>query len=170
MPESKKEYTAVYRQSRDYAQKNGEILDWRQSFRLNIACKQSIEEAVRKGFDGMHLSDDVLDAPLEKFGAERVGYVLANTLQEKSYDGRFSHHNKEWAAAISIPENEANGGRNCEFVVDSHPAVLDGFVSMFRQETREQKRESVLGQLAAMKATAPAHTEAAPKKAHEAAR
>lgn len=166
MSEKKNEYPAVYRQSRDYAREHGEIPAFRDSFRMNIACKNAIETAVRENFDGMHLSADAVKPVLEQYGAERVGYVLANTIQEKAWDGRFSHRNKEWAAGISIAENTVMGeNRNREFAVDSHPTILDGFVSMFRDELRErtEKRESVLGQLDAMKQAAPAHPSKAAK-------
>lgn len=165
-----KEFPSVYRQSRDYAREHGEIPQFRDSFRLNIACKKDIETAVRNNFDGMHLSDDAVKPVLEHYGAERVAYVLANTIQEKSWDGRFSHSNKAWAETIPIAENTAFGeNRNFEFAVDSHPAILDGFVTMFRDEMRErtEKRESVLGQLDAMKKAAPAHTGKAAKQHEE---
>jgi hypothetical protein len=160
MPKETSNYPAVYRQSRDYAREHGEIAQCRDSFRQNIACKKAIEASVQEHFDGMHLSDDALKPVLEQFGAERTAYVLANTIQEKSWDGRFTHKNKEWAAAIPVAPNMAFGeNRNYEFVVDSHPAILDGFVSMFRKELQKQQtkgRDSVLAQLSTLKGTTPA--------------
>ena len=71
---------------------------------------------------------------------ERVGYILANTLHHKSYDGRFSHSNKEWAEQVSTPEHNADRMTfRTDWVVDSHPAVLDGFVTMFRKKLEAQK-------------------------------
>lgn len=125
----------VYRSSRAYAQEHNEIPAFRDSHRLNRDCKEAIEAAIRENFDGMHLKHDVVRPVIEEFGADRVAFVLANTLQHKDWDGRFSVANKEWASEIIIPDNTAMGmDLNTEFVVESHPAVLDGFVNLFRKE------------------------------------
>ena len=68
---------------------------------------------------------------------DRVEYVLANTLQQLKYDGRFSWSNKEWSENIEIPDDH----RNCEFCVGSHPAVLDGFITEYRKAAEEQKQD-----------------------------
>ena len=57
-------------------------------------------------------------------------FVLSNTLQQLSYDGRFSPSNREWAKKSYVP---ADSDHNIAFLVTSHPAVLDGFVSMVRK-------------------------------------
>ena len=70
-----------------------------------------------------------------KQAIEEVGWVLSSTLQQKQYDGRFSPQNKTWAASTFIPPCD----RNYEFAVESHPAVLDGFVNAFREAQAELK-------------------------------
>jgi len=55
---------------------------------------------------------------------------LTNTLHELKWDGRFSYANKHWAEKIYIPTDLIH---NSDFVVRSHPAVLDGFVSFYRK-------------------------------------
>ena len=112
----------------DRAKRQNEVALWRASHLENIACKQAIEEAIRKGFDGMHLSHDCARGVIEDFGFKRVGWVLAATIQLKPEDGRFSRRNKEWAAATFIPRSD----RNYEFMVESHAGVLDIFVNEFR--------------------------------------
>ena len=62
---------------------------------------------------------------------KRVGFVLANTLQMQSYDGRYHESNKRWSNTIFVPED---GGHRHTFLINSHPAVLDGFVSDYRAE------------------------------------
>lgn len=98
---------------------------WLQSFRQNIRCAQAIEEAIRQHFNGMYLAKDSAKDVINIFGYDRVFWVLANTLQYKDYDGRFSHENMQWAKTFDIPKEENNG----RFAVESHPAVLDGFVN-----------------------------------------
>ena len=130
MPEN---YPYLYLGSVSEARQYNELDKWRESRRHNIACKQAIEEAIREGFDGMHLDHDCAKSVIEAYGYKRVGWVLANTLQEKEYDDRFSRRNREWAASASIPPSN----RNYEFAVESHPAVLDGFVDEFREALAE---------------------------------
>ena len=122
--------TYLYTDGLETARCRGEVALWRSSHRANIACKKALEESIRQAFDGMRLSPDCGKAVLENFGFKRVMWVLANTIQEKSWDGRFGRENKEWSRRTFIPEDTAH---KIEFVVDSHPAVLDGFVTGIRQ-------------------------------------
>lgn len=128
-----KDYPYLYLGSADEARRYNEMDQWRESHRHNIACKQAIEKAIRIGFDGMHLDRDCAKSVIEEYGYKRVGWVLANTLQQKKEDGRFKRRNKEWAASTFIPQSH----RNYDFTVDSHPAVLDGFVDEFRDALAE---------------------------------
>ena len=110
-------------------------------FYVNSECKQAIHEAIADNYDGMYLGDGAVDQVVRQYGMERVGYILANTLHHKSYDGRFSHSNKEWAEQVSTPEHNAERMTfRTDWVVDSHPAVLDGFVTMYRDELEAQKK------------------------------
>jgi hypothetical protein len=63
-----------------------------------------------------------------------VNFVLANTLQMKSYDERFSVSNRAWGAKFFIPPDP---NHNADFAVNSHPAVLDGFIQQARQAYQE---------------------------------
>ena len=123
-----KDHAYLYLSSISEAKRQNEVALWRASHLENTACKQAIEEAIRKGFDGMHLSHDCARGVIEDFGFKRVGWVLAATIQLKPEDGRFSRRNKEWAAATFIPRSD----RNYEFMVESHAGVLDIFVNEFR--------------------------------------
>ena len=123
-----KDHAYLYLSSLSEAKRQNEVALWRASHLENIACKQAIEEAIRRGFDGMHLSHDCARGVIEDFGFKRVGWVLAATIQLKPEDGRFSRRNKEWAAATFIPRSD----RNYEFMVESHAGVLDIFVNEFR--------------------------------------
>ena len=130
----------VYYEPFSYAKENDEVDLYRTSYRLNSECKQAIHEAIADNYDGMYLGDDAVDQVVRQYGMERVGYILANTLHHKSYDGRFSHSNKEWAEQVSTPEHNADRMTfRTDWVVDSHPAILDGFVTMFREELEVQK-------------------------------
>lgn len=132
----------VYYEPFSYAKENDEVDLYRTSYRLNSECKQAIHEAIADNYDGMYLGDDAVDQVVRQYGMERVGYILANTLHHKSYDGRFFHSNKEWAEQVSTPEHNADRMTfRTDWVVDSHPAILDGFVTMFRKELDAQKEQ-----------------------------
>ena len=132
-------YLPVYRYPAADAWEHGELKEFRASMNENIACKTAIETAIRKNFDGMYLSHDAAVEVLEKYGPERVSYVLANTIRELEFDGRISRDNKTWAQTIPIYTER---GENAECVVTSHPAVLDGFIGFVGEEMLEQERKA----------------------------
>lgn len=73
-------------------------------------------------------------------GFSRMGYILAYTLNYNNHDGRYSHSNKEWADTTCKGERGSN--IRTDWIVRSHPAVLNGFVDMYRKELAvEQQRE-----------------------------
>ena len=138
----------VYRQTGMYAREHGELDQFRQSNVANIACRAAIEKAISESFDGMRLRADAVAQVLREFGADRVQFVLANTVQQKSWDGRFSRENKAWAAAFSIEPDVVMGmDRRVQFIVNSHPAVLNGFIDLVRKAVLEQDRVSIRSHL-----------------------
>ena len=75
---------------------------------------------------------------LETYSPERIADVLASTVQQRAWDGRFSQDNRLWANGIDTSHIRSSPYR-C--ICESHPAVLDGFISMFRHAILEQKRD-----------------------------
>ena len=122
--------TYLYPYSAKEARERNELSLWRESHRANIACREAIEDTIRQNFDGMYLNEDCLVPVLAAYGYKRTERVLTATLQELSWDGRFSLANKQWAERHYIPQDERH---NAEITVRSHPAVLDGFVSFYRK-------------------------------------
>ena len=99
---------------------------------------------------------------LEKFGSERVQFILANTIQHKDSDGRVSRDNKAWAKTIPMPEDSGTS-RHCAYlVVDGvNPGLTDLFTRQVRKTLQEPEKSSVLQKL---KQEPPAHKPALPKK------
>ena len=125
-----KDHEYLYPYSAQETKKRNQLPMWRESYHANVACRNAIEETIRQNFDGMHLKKDCLEPVLEEYGYKRTEWVLATTLQELSWDGRFSRANKQWAARRYIPQDERH---NAEITVRSHPAILDGFVDLYRE-------------------------------------
>lgn len=101
-------------------------------------CKVDIESGIATHFDGMHLNTDFIANLYALYGEERMNYVLANTVQMSDGDGRYSPDNKAWAKEINI--NNAEDDRRT-FYVNSHPAILDGFITAYRKHVKEFKEQ-----------------------------
>ena len=153
----------LYPHSAAYASQHGEMAQYNRSYQANSACKEAIEQAI-----SAHYAENRLDTEaavkdvLEKFGTERVQFILANTIQRKNYDGRISQDNKAWAKTIPMLE-DSGASRHCAYlVVDQvNPGLTDLFTRQFRKVAQEQQKSSVLQKL---KQELPAHKSAAPKK------
>ena len=139
----KADYSAVYRHTFSYADDHGELDEYRESRKLDKECSQAVVDAIRQNYDGKHLNKEAVKPVVEEYGLERLAFVLANTLQQLPWDGRFSRDNKAWAAEFHIPEDMVHGrDRNSEFIISSHPAVLDGFINVFRRDVLAREKEA----------------------------
>lgn len=129
----------LYPCSREEAVRRNELSLWRENLRENLACKQAIEDAIRRDFDGMHLKSDCAQSVIGEYGYNRVRYVLAVTVQQADWDGRYSRANRAWATGVPVtPDRDKEGlDRNYELAVSSHPAVLDGFIDEYRRAFSE---------------------------------
>ena len=127
------DHKSLYIYSKAEAQEHGELELWRESHKENCKCARAIEDAISRSFDGRTLQGGCAAEIISQFGFNRVNFVLSNTIREKSHDGRFSPSNKDWSQGIYVPKNDSNWA----FTVESHPAVLDGFINLTRQAWRE---------------------------------
>ena len=140
----------LYKYPASYAREHDELADYRASNKANMACKQAIEAAIRDHYHNNCLESGGVKQVVEQFGYDRVLYVLANTVRQKDWDGRFSPDNKAWAKTISVFENPDAWGtdRNCYLVVNSHPGLTDLFLSQTRKaHAQEQQKTSVRDKL-----------------------
>ena len=126
----------LYRHNAAYAREQGDLDLYQASRRANIACKEAIEVAIADNYRDNRLDRDAVPQVIEQFGYTRTLYVLANTVQQKDWDGRFSPANKAWAKTVDIPSNPDGFGseRNLDFVVDSHPGLVDLFLTQALQD------------------------------------
>ena len=149
--------------SASYATKHGETDAYWLSDQANFSCKVAIEQAI-----SAHYRDNRLDTAsavqeiLEEFGAERLNFILANTIQHKDADGRISRDNKAWAKTIPMPEDSATSQQCADLIVDRvNPGLVDLFTRQARKTVQEKEKGSVLQKL---KQELPVHKPAAPKK------
>lgn len=138
-----KDATPVYPYSAAYAREHGELNAYRTSHKENVACKQTIEAAIREHYRDNSLSREAAQQVIEQFGLERVQYVLANTVRQMDWDGRISNDNKDWARNFPVYEDKDLWGndRNLDFVVASHPGLTDLFTTQVRREAKERESQ-----------------------------
>lgn len=126
----------IYRETANYAYEAGELEAYRASFAANEKCRDAIEAAITSNYGDNRLdADAAVKSVLEQFSPERVRYILANTIQQKDFNGRIPQPLKEWAKSVEVcPENASR------FVVDkANPGLMALFVDAFRQQTEPQK-------------------------------
>ena len=128
----------LYLKTGEYAREHYEIIDHRNSRKANIECKLAIEDAIRNNFDGMHLNEGIEYKIIEQYGMDRVAFVVANTVNEHNWDGRFSRDNKEWAKTVPMSEDENVRSECC---LTTHPAVLDAFINRIRKKIKEEENK-----------------------------
>ena len=124
----------IYYHSGEYAREHGELDQYRATTKELITCRNDIETIISARFDGMHLERVAIDEALAIHGAELVGLLLSATVLDKEWDGRFSRSNKEWAHTIRQTDRDDSftGGL---ITISTHPAILDGFITMYRKAT-----------------------------------
>lgn len=132
----------VYPHSASYARENWQLEQYRESTRLNIACKDAMEAAIAKHYDGANLDVEAVHQVVAEFGKPRTSFILINTIQAKEYDGRFSPQNRSWARPyLILPDVDSFGNnRRLEYVVNAHPGLVNVFADIFRKEYCQEKQ------------------------------
>ena len=143
-------HTPVYKQSAEYAREHDELELYRASNKANTACKEAIEKAISDHYYDNVLNREAVTQVTEQFGYERTMHVLAITILQKDWDGRFSNENKAWAKTVPVVENPDAWGtdRNCYFAVNSHSGLVDLFTKLTREDAKlHERKPSVLEKL-----------------------
>lgn len=128
------EIKPLYRKTIFQARALGEVCAWQESLQENAACAKAIDAAIRDGFDGMHLKDGIAEEIVGRFGMDRVAWVLAATLHEKDFDGRFSSENKAWGETQRISWDN----RSFEACCNAHPVLVNALIDDFRMLQKAQ--------------------------------
>ena len=122
----------LYRSSLLEAKRNNKVELWRESHRANVDCKKAIEESIYDNYDGTHLSENIAKDLCEIHGIDRVGWVLANTVQHNDLDGRYRPDNRKWANEFIIPKGEAID-YTFGFCVNNHPEIINDLINQYRK-------------------------------------
>ena len=132
----------VYPYSGEVAEREGDLEWYRQSHKLNIACKNEIEGAIAHNYADNTLSDEAVHQVVAQFGLPRTAFVLVNTIRVKDWDGRISHDNKAWAKRVPVYPDVDTFGQNkrLKYVVDCNAGLTDIFVNILRRKYRQQEQ------------------------------
>lgn len=120
----------IYYHDAAFARATGGLDVYRESFRENTATRDAIDRAISANFDGFRLAPEALET-VGKLDPDRVAVILAATITDKPYDGRFSRDNREWSRSVRLPDVDLH-----MIASRTHSAVLNGFISLFRQANR----------------------------------
>ena len=144
----------LYLKTARYAREHGESEQYHRSRELNNACREEMDKAISENFDGMRLKEGFERELMERYGRGRVEYVLATTVKENAWDGRYSRENRKWAESIPVSESESERIACC---LHSHPAVIDGLIRRIRRNEhakQQEKEEEDLAESKYLKETA----------------
>lgn len=127
----------VYTQSVDTARQNDELPKYRESKKHNRACAGAIDQAISdNNYELFHYDlKAAAQAVVSEYGLHRVSWVLAHLVQQHEYDGRYSNAHKQWAKSFSLPHKDTEF-----YILNSHPTVLDGFISRLLELENSLKR------------------------------
>ena len=121
-------YKPLYRYTLKNAQEFDEVDQWREGHRENCKCANDITEAINSNYHDNRL-DNCVQPIIEKYGFDRVNWVIANTIREGIEDGRYSVENKKWAKSFDVLSDDQN---NWHFCVTAHPGLVDLFANQLR--------------------------------------
>ena len=126
--------TGIYKHTADYALKNGEIELFHESANVNNECAKAIDAAIQaSNYDQyFYKITEAVKTVVDSFGFDRVNWVLASTIHQRFFDGRISSSNQNWARDFDVPDERRPG-----FIVNTHLAVLDGFIREVRLAHRQ---------------------------------
>ncbi len=140
----------IYKNNLEYAEKNGERLQYLQSLELCDKCGALIRHsiAVNFNFTTKYLDVKTITAEVtEKYGFERTMLMLALRVDSLKNDGRVDIANKEWAQKFLVNYPNAEELRRIadRVMENSHPALLDSVAEevrfTFMEMNRSKERE-----------------------------
>lgn len=129
-----RKHLPIYYHSAGYAKEYHQTESYRASFKLNLMCRDAICEAIDKYYQNDRLDKAAVAEVVNQYGYKRTLLVLANTVRQREYDGRFSPDNKKWSHTILAPCDMFDE-RGKKFMVDKvHPGLVDLYITQVRRE------------------------------------
>lgn len=125
----------VYPHSYEEARARGQTAQHRRSYRLNVECALSIRAASTLNLANGHVPLENVREVLEDYGPERVMWVLANTIQQRGSDTRYTEESRRWAENFPIPADPyKNGDFRLGYIIEGWPPYVVEFLNLARGE------------------------------------
>lgn len=125
----------VYPYSYEEARARGQTAQHRKSYRLNVECALSIQAASSLNLANGHVPIKNVREVLEDYGPERVMWVLANTVQQRGSDTRYTEDSRRWAENFPIPADPyKNGDLRFGYLIEGWPPHVVEFLDLARAE------------------------------------
>lgn len=130
-----------YLRTEQYAKEHNETYAYYNSEHINLKCKDCIENAIDMFHDGLRFdAGKALEYVLDQHTPERVIFIVATSIMRRSFDGRISSENKEFAEKIMFAIRQKYGdGKRTGVVINSHAGLLN----LFAREVREAYEEMI---------------------------
>ena len=115
------------------ANERGEVEKLKASRRADSDCRDAIENAIARNYDGSRLNTKPAIAEVrEQFGEKRLVRVTASLIVNRPHDGRISPENRAWADKKAVSKEIGSG--------HTHPGLLDIFAARLREGERKRER------------------------------
>ena len=135
---STKAFPPIYPRSLKESTELGETALWHENLHLNIECAHAISAAINDHYNDYTLGGDTAAPVIEKYGMERLQYVLANHVQlTPEYDVRISRISREWAKNFSFPDDKME---RSSFIINNHPGLIDLLVRQVQRMDKERSK------------------------------
>lgn len=134
----------VYPYSYEEARARGQTAQHRRSYRLNVECALSIRAASTLNLANGHVPIGHVRGVLEDYGPERVMWVLANTIQLRKDDTRYTEDSRRWAENFPIPADPyKNGNLRFGYIIEGWPPYVMEFLNLAREEIAAVRQAEV---------------------------
>lgn len=131
----KKSIIPLYKNDMMTVKENGEMADWRMSFKENCNCAKAIDKALNENYADNRLeTDKALDTILAEYSAERVTHVLAAQVVNHDWDGRYHNDVKAWAKEQTKELSAEFMEDSRDYYLNAHPILIDGLASKVMKE------------------------------------
>ena len=115
------------------ANERGEAEKFKASRQADSDCREAIESAIARNYDGSRLNTKAAIAEVrEQFGDKRMVRVTASLILNRPHDGRISPENIAWA--------EKNAATKKVCTNRTHSGLLDIFAARLREGERKRER------------------------------
>ena len=130
---AKQRAVPIYDGTAREANERGEVEKFKASRRADSDCRDAIENAIARNYDGSRLNTKAAIAEVrEQFGEKRMVRVTASLIANRTFEGRISPENRAWADKKAISKEIGSG--------HTHPGLLDIFAARLREGERKRER------------------------------